>query len=77
MKDVLKSQLEEYKRYNTNTSKEALVDTLNSLPLTKAIEASDSSMLSMVYQAKNVLTRKDSNKEDIVQSVDSVISNLK
>lgn len=76
MKEKLQSQLEEYKRDNTQSSKEALVETLNYLPLTNVIEASDSSMLSMVYQAKNVLTAKNSNKEDIVQSVDSIISNL-
>ena len=76
MKTELRSQLENYKKDNTKSSKEALVNTLNSLTLTNIVDTSDSSMLSMVDKAKENLTASDCNKEDIVQSVNLVISNL-
>lgn len=71
MKDILKSQLEEYKRDNTKSSKENLVESLDSLNLNNYGPTSN-----MVEMAREVLTAKNANKEDIVQAVDAVISNL-
>ncbi len=71
MKDKLRSQLEEYKRDNTKSSKENLVNSLDSLNLNNHGPTSN-----MVEMAREVLTAKNANKEDIVQAVDAVINNL-
>ena len=71
MKDKLRSQLEQYKRDNTKSSKEDLLISLNSLNLNNIGPTSN-----MVEMAREALTAENANKEDIVQSVDSVISNL-
>lgn len=71
MKDKLRSQLEQYKRDNTKSSKEDLLISLNSLNLNNVGPTSN-----MVEMAREALTAENANKEDIVQSVDSVISNL-
>lgn len=71
MKDKLRSQLEQYKRDNTKSSKEDLLISLNSLNLNNIGPTSN-----MVEMAREALTAENSNKEDIVQSVDAVISNL-
>lgn len=71
MKDKLRSQLEDYKKDNTRASKENLVNTLNELNLNNHGPTSN-----MVEMAREALTNKNANKVDIVQAVDSVISNL-
>lgn len=71
MKDKLRTQLEQYKRDNTKSSKEDLLISLNSLNLNDYGPTSN-----MVQMAREALTTKDANKVDIVQAVDAVISNL-
>lgn len=71
MKDKLRSQLEEYKRDNTKSSKENLVMSLDSLNLNDYGPTSN-----MVKMAREVLSAENANKVDIVQAVDAVISNL-
>ncbi|MGF7060709.1 hypothetical protein [Brassicibacter mesophilus] len=74
MKDILKSQLESYKRDNSRSSKEAMLDTMNSITNSKS--ENDVSMLNSIQRAKNALTSSSGNKNEIVQSVESVISRL-
>lgn len=74
MKDILKSQLESYKRDNSRSSKEAMLDTVNSITNSKS--ENDASMLNSIQRAKNALTSGNGNKNEIVQSVESVISRL-
>lgn len=71
MKDKLRSQLEDYKRDNTKSSKENLVMSLDALNLNNHGPTSN-----MVEMAREVLTAENANKVDIVQAVDAVISNL-
>jgi hypothetical protein len=74
VKDILKSQLESYKRDNSRSSKEAMLDTVNSITNSKS--ENDASMLNSIQRAKNALTSGSGNKNEIVQSVESVISRL-
>ncbi|WP_352419278.1 hypothetical protein [Proteiniborus sp.] len=74
MKDMLRSQLETYKRDNSKSSKEAMLSTINSL--TNSMGNGDSRALSSVETAKKALTSSKGNKDEIVQSVESVISSL-
>ena len=71
MKDKLRSQLEDYKRDNTKSSKENLVMSLDALNLNNHGPTSN-----MVEMAREVLSAENANKVDIVQAVDAVISNL-
>lgn len=74
MKDTLKSQLESYKRDNSKKSKQAMLSTLNAMVGT--MTNNDSSTLNSIQTAKSALTSSSSNKNEIVQSVENVISNL-
>lgn len=74
MKNTLKSQLETYKRDNTKSSKEEMLSTINSI--SSSMTNSDSSVSSSVEAAKKALTSKKTNKGEVVQSVESLISNL-
>ncbi|SDZ09997.1 hypothetical protein SAMN05660462_01845 [Proteiniborus ethanoligenes] len=74
MKDILKSQLESYKRDNSKKSKQAMLSTLNAMVGT--MTNNDSSTLNSIQTAKSALTSSSSNKNEIVQSVENVISNL-
>ncbi|NLJ98101.1 MAG: hypothetical protein GX320_02370 [Tissierellia bacterium] len=75
MKDTLKSQLESYKRDNTESSKEELYNTINSI--SSPTLGYDSSTLNAVEEAKKTLTTRIGNKSEIVKSVENVISSLK
>lgn len=72
MKDTLRSQLETYKFDNAKHSKEAMIDTLNSL---KGSTIGDKA-LSAVENARESLKSTTSNKSTIVNSVEDVIKNL-
>lgn len=74
MKNILKSQLESYKRDNSKSSKEAMLTTMNSI--TNATAGNNSSTLNSIETARKALTSSNSNKDEIVQSVESVISSL-
>lgn len=74
MKETLRSQLETYKKDNTKSSKEAMLATMDSI--TNTLSDNDSSTLNSIAAAKSAINASRSNKGDIVQSVESVISNL-
>lgn len=71
MKEKLRTQLENYKRDNTKSSKEDLVISLNALNLNDYGPTSN-----MIEMAREALTAENANKVDIVQAVDAVITNL-
>lgn len=73
MKDTLQSQLETYKRDNTRSSKEALLSTVNSL--TSSFTGNETA-LSSVDTARRTLSSRFTNKSEVVQSVENVLSNL-
>ncbi|MBZ2174435.1 hypothetical protein K8M07_04155 [Schnuerera sp. xch1] len=73
MKNTLKSQLETYKRDNTQSSKEAMLSTINSISNTMD---NNSATQNTIEEAKQTLTASNSNKRGIVQSVENVISSL-
>lgn len=75
MKNTLKSQLETYKRDNSKSSKEAMLSTINSL--TNSMGSGDNGALGSIETAKKALTSSKGNKEEIVQSVESIISSLR
>lgn len=70
MKDILKFYLEGYKKYNTSSSKADMLATINS------ITDNSSSVSNSVEAAKSALTASKSNKDEIVQAVESVISSM-
>lgn len=74
MKSTLKSQLESYKRDNTENSKEAMLSTMDSI--FNSMTNYDISTLSSIEAAKKALTSNETNKNEIIQTVESVISNL-
>ena len=73
MKDKLQSQLNTFKSDNTEASKNDLLSTLHSI---NGSTTTSVSTLSCVESAKDALTSKTTNKEDVVDSVRSVISSL-
>lgn len=73
MKDTLQSQLITFKKDNTENSKEQMFNTLKSL--TSSVKGNES-MMNSVEVAKKALTTDTSNKDEIVQSVESVLSGL-
>ena len=73
MKDTLQSQLITFKKDNTESSKEEMFTTLESL--TSYVNG-NKSMMNSVEVAKKALTTDISNKDEIVQSVENVISGL-
>lgn len=73
MKDTLQSHLNSFKNYNTERSKEGMLNTITSL--TSSVEGNES-MMDSIESAKRALTDKNSNKGKIVQSVESVLSGL-
>lgn len=72
MKDTLKSQLDTYKFDNAKHSKEAMIDSLNSL---KGATIGDKALRS-VETAREALKSTTANKSEIVDSVENVINNL-
>lgn len=70
MKDILKFYLEAYKKYNTSSSKADMLATINS------ITDNSSSVSNSIEAAKSALTASKSNKDEIVQAVESVISSM-
>ena len=74
MKNILKFHLDAYKKYNTSSSKEDMLATINSI--SNSIPDNASSALSSIEIAKRALTASNINKDEIVQAVDSVISSL-
>lgn len=75
MKNILKSQLESYKRDNTESSKEAILSTIDSISNT--MTGSHMSTVNTIEEARRALRSNRSNKSEIVQSVENVISSLK
>lgn len=73
MKDKLQSQLNTFKSDNTEESKNDLLNTLDSISRSTN---SNVSILNSVESAKDALISKTTNKEDTVDSVRNVISNL-
>lgn len=73
MKETLQSHLNSYKNDNTESSKEDLLNTIDSL--TSSVAENDS-MTNSIEAAKKALTSKISNKGEIVQSVENVLSGL-
>lgn len=73
MKDTLQSHLNSFKNYNTERSKEGMLNTITSL--TSSVEGNES-MMNSIESAKRALTDKNSNKGKIVQSIESVLSGL-
>lgn len=73
MKDTLQSQLITFKKDNTENSKEEMFTTLESL--TSVVEG-NKSIMNSVEVAKKALRTDISNKDEIVQSVESVLSGL-
>lgn len=73
MKETLQSHLNSYKNDNTESSKEDLLNTIDSL--TSSVAGNDS-MTNSIEAAKKALTAKISNKGEIVQSVENVLSGL-
>ena len=73
MKETLQSHLNAYKNDNTESSKEDLLNTITSL--TSSVKDNES-MTNSIESAKRALTDKTSNKGEIVQSVESVLSGL-
>lgn len=71
MKDTLQSQLENFKRDNTRASKEALLSTVNSLA--GSVEVNDTGSIDT---ARKVLSSRFTNKNEVVQSVENILSNL-
>ncbi|CCQ94230.1 hypothetical protein CULT_1750009 [[Clostridium] ultunense Esp] len=74
MKNTLRSQLETYKRDNTESSKEAMLSTMDSI--FNSMTDYDISALSSIETAKKALTSRETNKNEIIQTVESVISSL-
>lgn len=74
MKDTLKLQLDVYKKLNTKESKETLLTTINSMVYSFSEEEGP---YKPVHEAKDALTSSTTNKEAVVNSVESVISSLK
>ena len=74
MKNILKSQLESYKRDNTESSKEAMLSTVDSI--FNSMTDFDSSKTNSIEAARMALTSSRSNKDEIVETVESVISSL-
>ncbi len=70
MKDILKFYLEGYKKYNTSSSKADMLATINS------ITDNSSSVSNSIEAAKSALIASKSNKDEIVQAVESVISSM-
>lgn len=73
MKETLQSNLNSYKNNNTKESKDELLATIDSL--TSSVKENDT-MTSSINAAKKALTKGNSNKSEIVQSVESVLSGL-
>ncbi|MCF6462081.1 hypothetical protein [Clostridium sp. Cult1] len=74
MKSTLRSQLESYKRDNTESSKEAMLSTMDSI--FNSMTDYDISTLTSIEAAKKALTSSKTNKNEIIQTVESVISSL-
>lgn len=74
MKDILKFYLDAYKKYNTSSSKQDMLATINSI--SNSIPDNTSSALTSIEIAKKALTDSNSNKDEIVQAVESVISSI-
>lgn len=74
MKDALRSQLDTYKRDNTQSSKKEMLSTINSISNT--LSNKDFTALNSIEEAKRALTDNTSNKGEIVQTIESVISTL-
>lgn len=72
MKEKLREQLETYKFDNAKHSKEAMIDSLNSL---KGATIGDKA-LSAVENARESLKSTTANKSTVVESVEDVIKNL-
>lgn len=73
MKETLQSNLNSYKNNNTEESKDELLATIDSL--TSSVKGNDT-MTSSINAAKKALAKDNSNKSEIVQSVESVLSGL-
>lgn len=73
MKSTLQSQLDAFKNDNTEATKEALMSTLNSIT---GATTNNVSALASVKSATNALSSSNTNKNDVVQSVENVISSL-
>ena len=75
MKDTLKSQLESYLKDNSDGSKEQLYNTINSM--TRPIKEHDKLISDAIDKAKQALTDSFGSKDNIIKSVEDIISNLK
>lgn len=73
MKNRLQSDLDQYKRDNTEESKKALLSTIDSV--THSL-TNDEQGLKSVELAKHALTSSITNKGEVVSSVESLISSL-
>ncbi len=86
MRNVLKSQLEEYKRTNSKKSldkmkssidilEQSYGETMTSQP-SSASEGSSNAINSAMESAKTALNRSTRNKNEITTSVQNIISNM-
>ena len=73
MKATLKSQLETFKKDNTKKSREEMLNTIESISGTTI---GNGSVLNTIEAAKGALTSSNINKNEVVQSVEAVISSL-
>lgn len=86
MKNVLKSQLEEYKRTNSKKSLNKMkssIDTIGesygsglSSSASSAGEGSSNALNSAIVAANTALSRSTRNKAEITESVQNIISNM-
>lgn len=86
MKNVLKSQLEEYKRTNSRKSMNKIKSSLDLISesygssiasdVSSSTEGGGNAINSAVESANVALSRSTRNKSEIVQSVQNIVSNM-